>query len=166
MRIWQLITVQLIASLKSFYYLFSLILTTCSCFRTIFLDIYLGFFLFAAPGSSQLQNWSSLIIFPQLVNLVFPLIHNEGKFIPDSQRNAVTTMSLYPWLQRVLSLSVHMFLYCFRPWPYTLNLLSYCCVWLMKCCKNKNSYMKIYFHSIKTALYLIKYIFIISPCFS
>ena len=47
-----------------------------------------------------------------------------------------------------------------------LNFLSYCRIWLMKCCKNKNSYMKIYFHSIKTALYLIKYIFIISPCFS
>ena len=75
-------------------------------------------------------------------------------------------MSLYPWLQRILWLSVHMFLYCFRPWPYTLNLLSYCCVWLMKCCKNKNSYMKKYFHSIKTALYFIKYTFIISPCFS
>ena len=43
-------------------------------------------------------------------------------------------------------------------WSYTLNALSYCRVWLMKCCKNKNSYVKIYFHSIKTALYLIKYI--------
>ena len=59
-----------------------------------------------------------------------------------------------------------MFLHCFCPWPYTLNVLSYCRVWLMKCCKNKNSYMKIYFHLIKTALYLIKYIFSISPCFS
>ena len=40
-------------------------------------------------------------------------------------------------------------------------------LWLLKCCKNKNSYdMKIYFHSIKTTLYLIKYIFIISPFFS
>ena len=37
---------------------------------------------------------------------------------------------------------------------------------MLKCCKNKNSYdMKIYFHSIKTTLYLIKYIFIISPFF-
>ena len=167
MHIQQLITVQLIASLKCFYYLFSLILTTCFCFTTIFLDIYLGFFLFAAPGSSQLQNWSYLTIFRQLVNLAFPFsMHNESKSIPDSQKDAVTVMSLYPWLQTVLSLSVHMFLYCFRPWSYTLNVLSYCRVWLMKCCKNKNSYMKIYFHSIKTALYLIKYIFIISPCFS
>ena len=33
-------------------------------------------------------------------------------------------------------------------------------LWLLKCCKNKNSYdMKIYFHSIKITLYLIKYIF-------
>ena len=38
---------------------------------------------------------------------------------------------------------------------------------LLKCCKNKNSYdMKIYFHSIKIILYLIKHIFIISPLFS
>ena len=36
--------------------------------------------------------------------------------------------------------------------------------WLLKCCKNKSSYdMKIYFHSIKIILYLIKHIFIISP---
>ena len=36
-------------------------------------------------------------------------------------------------------------------------------VWLLKCCRNKNSYdMKIYFHSIKIILYSIKYIFIIS----
>ena len=36
-------------------------------------------------------------------------------------------------------------------------------VWLLKCYKNKNSfYLKIYFHSIKITLYLIKYIFIIS----
>ena len=101
------------------------------------------------------------------MNLVFPfLMHNESKSIPDSQRDAVTFMSLYPWLQTLLSLSVHMFLYCFRPWSYTLNVLSYCRVWLIKCCKSKNSCMKIYFHSIKTALYLIKYIFSISPCFS
>ena len=101
------------------------------------------------------------------MNLVFPFsMHNESKSIPDSQKDAVTTTSLYPWLQTVLSLSVHMFLYCFRLWPYTLNVLSYCRIWLMKCCKNKNSYMKIYFHSIKTVLYLIKYFFIISLCFS
>ena len=38
--------------------------------------------------------------------------------------------------------------------------------WLLKCCKNKNSYdMKIYFHSIKIILYLIKHISIISPFF-
>ena len=41
-----------------------------------------------------------------------------------------------------------------------------CCLWLLKCCKNNNSYdMKIYFHSIKITLYLIKYIFMISPFF-
>ena len=40
-------------------------------------------------------------------------------------------------------------------------------LWLLKCCKNKNSYdVKIYFHSIKIILYLIKHIFIISPLFS
>ena len=40
-------------------------------------------------------------------------------------------------------------------------------LWLLKCCKNKNSYdMKIYFHSIKITLYLIKYIFIILTFFS
>ena len=40
-------------------------------------------------------------------------------------------------------------------------------LWLLKYCKNKNSYdMKIYFHSIKITLYLIKYIFIVSPFFS
>ena len=34
---------------------------------------------------------------------------------------------------------------------------------MLKCCKNKNSYdMKIYFHSVKVTLYLIKHIFIIS----
>ena len=39
-------------------------------------------------------------------------------------------------------------------------------LWLLKCCKNKNSYdMKIYFHSVKTNLYSIKYIFIMSPFF-
>ena len=39
-------------------------------------------------------------------------------------------------------------------------------VCLLKCCKNKNSYdRKIYFHSIKTNLYSIKYILIISPFF-
>ena len=43
---------------------------------------------------------------------------------------------------------------------------SYVQLWLLKCCKNKNSYdTKIYFHSIKITLYLIKYIFIISPFF-
>ena len=40
-------------------------------------------------------------------------------------------------------------------------------LWLLKCCKNKNSYdMKIYFHSIKITLYLIKYIFITLTFFS
>ena len=39
-------------------------------------------------------------------------------------------------------------------------------LWLLKCCKNKTSYdMKIYVHSIKIILYLIKHIFIISPFF-
>ena len=39
-------------------------------------------------------------------------------------------------------------------------------LWLLKCCKNKNSYgMKNYFHSVKTNLYSIKYIFIMSPFF-
>ena len=39
-------------------------------------------------------------------------------------------------------------------------------LWLLKCCKNKNSYdMKIYFHLMKIILYLIKYILIISPFF-
>ena len=40
-------------------------------------------------------------------------------------------------------------------------------LWLLKCCKNKNSYdNKIYFHSIKITLYLMKHIFIISTFFS
>ena len=88
-------------------------------------------------------------------------MHNESKSIPDSQGDTVITMSLYPWMQTLLSHSVHMFLYCFCPWPYTVNVLSYCRVWLLKCCKNKNSYdIKIYFLPIKIVLYLIKYIFI------
>ena len=33
-------------------------------------------------------------------------------------------------------------------------------LWLLKCCKNKNSYdMKIYFHSIKVTLYLLNKIY-------
>ena len=40
------------------------------------------------------------------------------------------------------------------------------CIWLLICCKNKNSYdMKMYFHSIKIILYLIKHIFVISLFF-
>ena len=40
-------------------------------------------------------------------------------------------------------------------------------LWLLKCCKDKNLCdMKIYFHSLKITLYLIKYIFIMSPLFS
>ena len=156
MYIQQLITDQLIANLQCFYYFFSQILTNCAWFRTIFLDLDLGFFFFASPESSQLQNQSSLTIFPQLANLVSPLLmHNDSKSIPDSQRDTVITMSLYPWLQMpwlqmLLSHSVHTFLYCFCPWSYTVNVLSYCRVRLLKCCKNKNSYdMKIIFFQSK-----------------
>ena len=47
-----------------------------------------------------------------------------------------------------------------------ISLFSWESLWLLKCCKNKNSYnMKLYFHSIKITLYLIKYIFIISSFF-
>lgn len=47
-------------------------------FKTVFINSYLGFFLSFTPGSRQLQNWASIINFPQLVNLFFfPfLIHN------------------------------------------------------------------------------------------
>ena len=168
MYIQQLIIDQLVANLQCFYYFFSLILTNCAWFRTIFLDVDLGFFFFASPESSQLQNQSSLRIFPKFANLVFPLLmHNDTKSIPDSQRDTVINMSLYPWLQTLLSHSVHTFLYWFCAWPYTVHVLSYCRVWLLKCCKNKNSYdIKIYFLPIKIVLYLIKYIFITSPSFS
>ena len=67
MHICQLIKVQFIAPLKCNYLLFfSLIF--CAWFKTI--SVF--------PGSSWLQNLSSVIDFTELLNLVFPfLIHNE-----------------------------------------------------------------------------------------
>ena len=66
-------------------------------------------------------------------------------------------------------MSIHLFKHtlfdCTPPGP-SERIFLIISVWLLKFCKNINSYdMKIYFHSIKITLYLIKYIFIISSFF-
>ena len=73
---------------KTFLLFFYLILTALTWYRTIFLDLCLGFVLFVASGFSQQQNWGSLINFPKLVNCFLIVPYS----MPDTQSN--TTMSL------------------------------------------------------------------------
>ena len=89
----------------------SVILTAWAWFATVFLGSYLGFFLFVAPGSTSGAK-----------NLVFPFL-TRTKCEPCQMD---TIICHYPWLQTLASLSAHIFLYCFCPWPCILNVLAYC----------------------------------------
>ena len=87
---------------KTFLLLLSLILTAWAWFKTIFLDLY-PWFIFVAPGSSWLQDWNSVINFPQLVSFVFPFfIRSKCMPVPGGNSYLSLTMTINLCLYRFL----------------------------------------------------------------
>ena len=102
---------------KMFLLFFSLILSL-----TLNLSQFICWFRFRFDFYSWIY-WNSVIDFPLLVNLVFPfLIHNEinaSQFKPKGHNYLNLPSQLYKlMLVSVISLSAHMFLFCFYLWLY------------------------------------------------
>ena len=89
----------------------------------MFLNLYLGFVfaLLFVPWSKQLQNWNSVINFPQLVNVIFPFFNwNEMNIslIYQVQNDIIKFFSLYKLIGFFLNVFI-LFL------SYILNVQSY-----------------------------------------